>query len=177
MVKLVRVGNEEIETPSFVRLPGATRARSNLRTKDWVGSVAEKFRKIQPVSFAAATVRALFDKAEQWKVRDQRLYESRQAWVRRQHRAHCLGRFKVGPGTSRERQNGAGRKKNVPEIRIALFDWFVDTRRRFARISRNVFREMALQMYRMYVRHCEDADVEAEKMVISFILIFRILDF
>ena len=47
----------------------------------------------------------------------------------------------VGPSKSKYRKPGAGRRTNIPDVREALFDWFIDIRNTLkARLPRKMFK-------------------------------------
>ena len=60
------------------------------------------------------------------------------------------------------RASGGGRKKNVPEVREALFSYFVDVRESMkGRLPKCLLRLKAKQLYSEWL--CENSLVEGEK--------------
>jgi len=68
----------------------------------------------------------------------------------------------------RFRVSGAGRKQSVPELRQALFDWFVDSRSNLqGRLPIMMLRGKCEELYSQYVEHCASVGSVVERMEFS----------
>ena len=160
MAVLMKVCSLEFEKPSWVRLPDVTPPhRIPIRSKLWIAEMAALCQTNEPTKFKAEMVRALFvpptlilqstrSVRRQWVAKMAR-------WIRDQHDKLKAGFFDVDLNAARMRLSGAGRITVLPELRQALFDWFVDYRDRYARISRGLFRAKAEELLQRLIERAQ----------------------
>ena len=84
-------------------------------------------------------------------------------WIRDQHDMLKTGKFEVDINADRTRMSGAGRLTKFPELRQALFDWFVDYREKYARITRDLFRAKAEEFLELAKVETTRAQVHIDK--------------
>ena len=161
MAVVVEVCGLELEKPNWVRLPDVTSPyRIPIRSKVWIAETAELCRKNEPFTFKAEMVRALFvppaliaqstlSVRRRWAIKMAR-------WIRNQHGKLNAGFFKTDVHADRMRLSGGGRPTELPELRQALFDWFVDYREKYARISRELFRAKAEELLQVVIERAKE---------------------
>ena len=169
--KTIVVGDEIIDVPSWLQLPNSSHAgRIDIRSRKWVGGVAAKLQKLNPVDFKAKLVRQLFPRGGQW-LNDSKHFDRAVKWVKRCHVLFTKGAFNFeddSRSTVRKRVPGAGCKIRLPVIREKLFEWFVDVRERLrVRIPRFLFRMKANDLYRKYLEACDQNGDKAVKLAFS----------
>ena len=174
----ITVGDKVIPIPSFLELPGVSKGSSRIpiRSKDFVGMIAMEFRSLpeSAQNYAVRTVFALWPNAATWNRHRSNLLDTRAKWVRDCVRARELGKYRdtqsrTHSGQLRVRSPGAGRAVKMPDLREALFDWFVDVREQYhARIPRRMFVKKAESLQRQHYAVIESHSTDA-----SLVSVFR----
>jgi len=68
----------------------------------------------------------------------------------------------------RFRQSGGGRKKSVPEVREAMYEWFIDIRSSLkARLPKSMFKAQCKIVYEQWLSQQEEEIPEEKKIVFS----------
>ena len=76
--------------------------------------------------------------------------------------------FTEPPTKNKFRQAGAGRKKSVPEVREAMYDWFIDIRSSLkARLPKSMFKASCKIFYEQWLSQQEKEVPEEKKIVFS----------
>ena len=72
----------------------------------------------------------------------------------------------VGPSKSKYRKPGAGRRTTIPDVREALFDWFIDIRSTLkARLPRKMFKTQCQVFYDKWLAQ-QPEEIPVEKRIV-----------
>jgi hypothetical protein len=164
--------NDCDSVPDFVRKSLGTSPsgfkRVSIQTKKWIGKRVSEMKLENEKNYLSRFVRSTIPSLQVCPSVDPK-FRAATKFVKRCHDGHVQDHWKAIKSTkSRRKISGSGSHPRLPELRLALFSWFVDVRTGLrGRLPRAALVAKAKAMYSDYVAFSQQHNTTIEKLSFS----------